>query len=232
MLHEKYCAERQPDGQADWERIRGRIGLKLIGPEAGAALPAEVPHRHILDLTLVYYVYRERQGIPLGCEAVSGRDLMVWGIGEEELHRQARENAENFFAPEVKRVTDMIASLLLCEEKAQEAEKGDPDPFPLYVVTNRLRFFGASCALLPGVLQELARSQGWEDCYVIPSSVHEMLLLPCWAGDAEGLREIIRDINDHAVEPEERLSYSVYHYRLAGDEIELEGSNRRMPVDI
>ena len=49
--------------------------------------------------------------------------------------------------------------------------------------------------------------------YIIPSSIHELLLLPVEDDkDSEEIKGMIREINDTQVQPEEILSYSLYYY--------------------
>ena len=61
-------------------------------------------------------------------------------------------------------------------------------------------------------LHNLAELYGG-DLYVIPSSVHEMLVLPA---DSDMLPDeianIVQEVNQMAVQPEERLSNQVYRY--------------------
>lgn len=66
--------------------------------------------------------------------------------------------------------------------------------------------------LYPGLIRDLADKFG-KSFYIIPSSVHEVLILP--TEDTEECAEIksmIREINDTQVSPEEILSYSLYYY--------------------
>lgn len=49
--------------------------------------------------------------------------------------------------------------------------------------------------------------------YIIPSSIHELLLLPSDnTDDSDKIREMIKEINDTQVAAEEILSYSLYFY--------------------
>ena len=81
------------------------------------------------------------------------------------------------------------------------------------VLSNTRRIYGAVCILYPGVLESLASKEG-HDLYILPSSVHEVILLPdIGVPSAEELRKIIKEVNDTQVAPEEVLSYSLYRYR-------------------
>ena len=59
------------------------------------------------------------------------------------------------------------------------------------------------------------------DLYILPSSVHEILLLPADAGNPEGLAEIVKEVNLTQVAPEERLSDSVYLYERESGKIKI-----------
>ena len=48
---------------------------------------------------------------------------------------------------------------------------------------------------------------------MIPSSVHELLILPAETLEGwEKVKNMLKEINDTQVEPEEILSYSLYYY--------------------
>ena len=85
------------------------------------------------------------------------------------------------------------------------------------VLSNTRRIDGAVCILYPGVLESLAREEG-HDLYILPSSMHEVILLPdTGAPSAEELKRMVREVNDTQVAPEEVLSGNVYRYTRAGD---------------
>ena len=82
----------------------------------------------------------------------------------------------------------------------------------MYVLTNPQRQFGAACILYPDVLDRFAGKLR-KNLYVLPSSVHEVILVPERQGMcAEAFGQIVREINDTQVEREEVLSDSVYYY--------------------
>lgn len=66
--------------------------------------------------------------------------------------------------------------------------------------------------LYPGLIREFADRTG-SSLFIIPSSVHELLLLPVEdMKETEEIRSMIREINDTQVQPDEILSYSLYCY--------------------
>lgn len=130
------------------------------------------------------------------------QDLNRWGISTDVLLRDASASSIRmhpaFFAP-LRQILGLPA----------QAESGE---IPMYVLSCIDARFGASVLLYPHVIPTVADRLG-DDIYIIPSSVHELLILR--AGDVEdpqGLIEIIREVNRTEVSPGEILSDSLYAY--------------------
>ena len=73
--------------------------------------------------------------------------------------------------------------------------------------------------LYPGVLKEMADRIGG-DFFIIPSSVHEVILLPDTdKGLNEALKQLIWEVNRTKVAPEEVLSDALYRYDRANGRV-------------
>ena len=115
----------------------------------------------------------------------------------QEAHSLYGDEAEN-----------MIPGML--EHMANEMEQVE---VPMYVLTNKKRYYGAACIVYPNVLEEIGDLLQ-EDYYIIPSSVHEILFLPASKCiDSEALNSIIEDVNRSQVEDEDWLSDHTYLYQ-------------------
>ena len=83
---------------------------------------------------------------------------------------------------------------------------------PMYILTNESRTFGAVAMLETELLRKFAEKVG-EDFLVLPSSIHEVILVPVSnLPDSEYIKEMIREINNTNVDPEEQLSNNYYYY--------------------
>ena len=93
---------------------------------------------------------------------------------------------------------------------------------PLYALLNKKGFFGATGILDKKILASFA----WEmdkDLYILPSSIHEVLLYPdLGQTDMEELDQIVREVNVTQVSISERLADHVYYYDRLLDEIRTE----------
>ncbi len=90
-----------------------------------------------------------------------------------------------------------------------------------YLVSNRRGKLGAICMCYPGVLESL--SQRFEaSLYVIPSSIHECMVIPDYdVFPEECLSDMVRDVNEKTVKPQEILSDHVYYYHRESGELTL-----------
>lgn len=103
-------------------------------------------------------------------------------------------------------LTGEKAEDLFEEGQTFDREKG------LLVLTTEDRMCGAAALYYPGIQEAIAQFVG-EDYYVIPSSVHEVLIYPA-DGEmrAEELAGMVKMVNQAEVLPEEQLGNRVLYY--------------------
>lgn len=79
---------------------------------------------------------------------------------------------------------------------------------------------GSIGILCPDLLKNFA-DEIQDDLYIIPSSIHEVLLVPAGetAGNGRELSEMVQEVNRTQVEREETLSDHVYFYSRETDRI-------------
>lgn len=135
---------------------------------------------------------------------MTDRLLEASGMSLDELDRAAMEN------------TRKTGFIVMPVADVLEAELGTRPPelpgmTPLFVITSTDRHWGAAALLFPEVLEE-AYDLIRDNFYIIPSSIHELIAAPLDAGDPDELAELIGHVNDTSVDPEDRLSYSLYRY--------------------
>ena len=77
---------------------------------------------------------------------------------------------------------------------------------PLTIVTNEQTMDGAAVLFYPGYM-DLIGEQLKGDYYILPSSVHEMLILPDDGGmTSHELKAMVVAVNDTEVQPAEKLA--------------------------
>ena len=83
----------------------------------------------------------------------------------------------------------------------------------MYVLSNIYYNHGAAVIAYPGLLTRVEQLLG--SFFLIPSSIHEVILVPVEdmdAYDIAGANEIVRSVNEHEVAENEILSDHVYNH--------------------
>ena len=134
---------------------------------------------------------------------IRNEQLKMWGIEEEELFTKADSNTPKCFPGHLRTISDMVNDL---------CDLDITDDVNMYVLTNEKKMYGAATMLYPDMLREAYNRMGG-DFYILPSSVHELVLVPKdMTVDAKGLLEMVTQINRSEVCEEEVLADSVYYY--------------------
>ncbi len=156
-------------------------------------------------------------GLVLTAEMRSGEysaavtaDLMeMLGLTKEELFERAMENSAASDKATLYEISDVLANGTgQCSNMLDPREvvfNGPITPGSLYVLSNNRQFQGATVLFYPGMLDRLYSIMGG-DFYILPSSVHEVLLLPLSEEDADKLTGIIRSANREVVSDADFLS--------------------------
>lgn len=188
------------------ERVRPTVAYRLINYEKNRELLQEIPHLPFLDLAVIFYSLLTDTPVGHATVLIRNSHLELWGKNTSWLYEAAKENTEKLLPKRLVSMEDMIYEL---SEGKQEAEYAG---VPMYVLTNSRKSFGAACLLYDGVLGECFRRLE-ESYYLIPSSVHEVILIPASAvGDSRELCALVQEMNRTQVRSTEVLSDTVYLY--------------------
>lgn len=129
-----------------------------------------------------------------------------WGIKEIEMFKVARKNTEEMLPCVIQDINSIL------EQEIGQKIPMDMDP-SMYVISNKIRLNGAGTILYSDVIEDFA-TDCKSDLYILPSSVHECILIPIKEDeDVEDIKSIVRLINATEVRPDEVLTDSVYRYR-------------------
>jgi hypothetical protein len=91
---------------------------------------------------------------------------------------------------------------------------------PMFILSNRIRSYGASSIFCPAVMRDFADMCGCEKVVMLPSSIHEWMLMPLTDGfDFNEAEETIHEVNEYVIGKNEVLSDHVYIYDREIDKI-------------
>lgn len=191
---------------SNYETARRGLLVTLIGVKGNEGLLDECPHRLIEDMAIVYRIMTESV-LPNSSVLIRYSLMEKWGISEEQLYEDAMQNSVENFPAKSKGLLETLREFALnnfSDIKENEA----------YVVSSS-KCFGASAILYPGFLESVA-DKLHADLVILPSSIHECLILPYdetkMSDGAQPFLDMVKQINAEVVAPEERLTDNVYFY--------------------
>ena len=200
-----------------YEGVKDRIVFKLINRDKNRKFLESVPHREVLDLAVVFYVLLEVRREGTAMMTICENHIRQWGIDADTLWETAAENVKRILPAELFTMRYALGEIMSGSEEGRctrenilEGNSGEHDR--MYVLTNRIRSYGAACMAYPYIPEMIGRTLG-TDYYILPSSVHEVMIVPADGGLAGGeLEEMVLEINATQVAEEEVLSDHVYYY--------------------
>ena len=189
----------------EWETTKDRVSAKLVNAEMNRELLEQVPHRIVMDLAEIYFVKVGRCGQDgFGTILVRNEQEQAWGVDENILHETAVKN----LMEESGEFVSMAEIMKEVGKSGRDPEMDDPE---MYVLTNQSRLYGAAELLDGNMLKRIAEQlQG--DYMILPSSVHELIVLKDTDRPHNELANMVKEINSTCLAPDEVLSNHVYRY--------------------
>lgn len=118
-------------------------------------------------------------------------------IPEFELWKIALENTKR--DTKIESLESMITGM---SSLVTEFEEGG-----MYAVTNANYYLGASSILDTELLQKMAKANGIKKLFVIPCSIHEVIVVPYTEMyKTDMINTIINEVNENEVEEKDRLA--------------------------
>lgn len=202
-----------------YEGVRDRIVFKLVNTIKNRNFLNTVPHIPFLDLSAVFYVLLEATEEGTAAMTVNNNHIIQWDIQADTLWADAARNCRRLLPAEFFTMNYALKEMMkgnggCCKENTVENLLAGESHLRdgMYVLSNKLRSYGAACIAYPHLL-EMIGGILQTDYYVLPSSVHEVIIVPyCESITAGELDEMVRDINITQVEEEEVLSDHAYLY--------------------
>lgn len=205
---------------SDFEKIKEDIFPLLLNESTNKTLLETLAHTHFCDLACIYYIRLDTPSLGIGSVKITNEMLGRYGISLDELHSTAIRNMKND-GYKIESIENVLKQMLIMkeyEDKDEIIEKLDENTSGMFIISNASRVYGAAGIMNPELLEVYS---GGDDIYVIPSSVHECILIKAkGVSDAQILNAIITEINREQVSPEEVLSNHAYLYKAKERKIE------------
>lgn len=210
----------------DYEKICENIVIKLVNRGMNKEFLKGKIYQPFCDLAVIFYVMVKQDEEGMMSIAVTDEMSKQWGISENVLMKKALENMCEKFPIMIDSLNSVVMDV--AEDLSIDLEmEDDEDSVPtdsIYIMTNQAKTNGATAILYKGALRNFASKYEVEEVIIIPSSIHETLLVPKdgseWI-EEEMFLKMLRQINKIEVDPMEVLSNNIYIYNYEKDEISI-----------
>ena len=204
---------RPPEVDLSWDNVKDKLTVRLLEKSRNREFLSAMPYvsvGHGLAIIADINMGEDRGGD--WRIAVNNNVLETLEVDKETLFAQAMKNSA---VVEPAMLIDMN-SALFSPERVNLLDREEPiapeDIGGMYVLTNASGSLGAAALFYPDVKEKAAELLG-SDYYILPSSVHEVILVP----DAPGITEkelcdMVKQANRTVVDEKDILSDNVYHY--------------------
>lgn len=119
---------------------------------------------------------------------------IAWSMAEKNNH------AETTIKPLLSVVAEITGEENITDELA-----------PIYVISNKSNFRGASAIADRKAIKRLADNIGVHEFFILPSSIHECILVPKTEdSDISMYEKMVSEVNQTVVSPEDKLTDRVY----------------------
>lgn len=202
-----------PNGGLSKESVLENVVFDLISQKN---VRENTPHRDFLDLVVGYRWFINADDNGVYTTVIDNNIMDHCGLTEEELYECAMANTDRLLKPNTRSLASMVRDMFISENEDTDGEfldgVDDEATGGTLIVSNSYNFRGATAILNPSYLAKISEKVKG-DFYVLPSSIHEVLVLPVAVNDnIDSLRSMVADVNANCVSENDYLSDSVYIY--------------------
>lgn len=191
---------------------KDRLTLRLVNYEVNKDRLKNTVYKTIGDLAVELRVIVDYVEDGYATTNVNKHILEAMGLSEEEAMQIAIDNGKGDVV-----LQDMLSLLLdMGVDMGVDIDDVDYLKAPMYVLTNKNKLNGAVAMLYSEYLDKVCDKFASDNVYIIPSSIHEVIVINASDVDPSDINGLIAMANNTSVETEDILSYKLYEYKKGG----------------
>lgn len=154
----------------DYEQMKSLLTMQVVSKEANVDMLQKIPHQELEDLAVVYRFVLSQNETGAASVLVTNELMERYGVTHEQIHADAEQ-----YSPESRPATLRGLYGVVNDMMGGEAIEPTEDE-SMYVASVVGAMSGAGVIAYPGFLEQAAEKIGG-DFFVLPSSIHEVLLV-------------------------------------------------------
>lgn len=192
----------------NYDEMKTKLAMEVVSADRNADMLQNIPHEQMEDMAVVYRLILGQDSEGRSSVLVTNDLMAQFGVAHEQLHEDAMVNAPEIRPSEIRGMS-VVMTEMMGPGMIPEIDPADEQMFVAGVSDN---IHGAGVIAYPNFFEDAAEKLGG-DFYVLPSSIHEVLLVrDNGEMTAKDLEAMVREVNATQVAPEEQLTDHVYHY--------------------
>ncbi|MBO4678226.1 MAG: hypothetical protein J5626_01005 [Lachnospiraceae bacterium] len=199
----------------DYDIMKERLSMEVVATARNAEMLEKIPHKEIEDMSVVFRFVVDNSNDGVSSILITNDMLNSYGVSVDRLYNDAKTYAPELKPSEIKGMADVLAEMMGIDVSELDREfigGADSIDTAMYVATTHDKTHGAGIIAYPGFMEMAAEKVGG-DFFLLPSSIHEVILVPDNGRmDYRELEKMVREVNETQVSPKEQLSDNVYYY--------------------
>jgi hypothetical protein len=208
-----------------FDTCRDFVFYRLVNRERNQDLLEEIPFIPVFDLAVIFYYLVKSDEDGIQSIRISRQMMEMWETDAEGLLEAAATNTPRLFPASYKPLMDVMGRFGISLPPSAGWYTKDTQP---YMLSNDKGINGATVWLYEGQLEQIAEFHDG-NFYILPSSIHELLIMPQRGKDVKTLEnsllEMVHQVNCECVTREEYLSDNIYLYDREKKAIKIIGRN-------
>jgi len=232
----------------NFEKMKNNIIFHVVGTKENESRLSDMPYRLENDMAIIYRIMAKKTADGVVTTQITNQMMERLGVDESKLYEAALENTQREFPATFRPMNEVMKEImqrdfmdmgfntlsdnddmeLFLEALFQESmEEMQEERLPLFVLSNDRGINGAAALFYPDMKEQIADQMNG-DYFVLPSSVHEVLIVPNnGVTDYQELKDMVNEVNQTQVAPDEVLTGEVYSYDRESKQLMFAGEKTR-----
>ena len=206
----------------DYLLLNGNITLKLINRSMSEKYLEGKAYVEFLDLAIVFCMVIKTSETEIGTIVIPEEITKDWNVSLNQAFEKVLEVIEKENSIVRMTMYDFMADMIKDFSELEELEDYVTPSKEMYIQTNQQKNYGSLTLLYKDNLLKFCEEMGWSSFYIIPSSIHELILIPITEEtNEENLKNMIVEVNATQISDEEVLSNNLYSFNKDTNEIRI-----------
>ncbi|SCY23298.1 hypothetical protein SAMN02910451_01852 [Butyrivibrio hungatei] len=197
----------------DYDQMKDKLVMEVVSAETNKEMLENVPHQNMEDMAVVYRFVLNSDDEGRASILATNQMIENMGVTPEQLHADALENAPRIKPAEIKGMGEVLAEMMGVEQaEMMGLYPVRPEDEQIFVASVPDKVHGAGVLAYQDFMDQAAERAGG-DFYILPSSIHEILIVPDNGKmRLSDLENMVKEVNATQVAPADKLTDNVYHY--------------------